>query len=187
MALKVISTGFSGLVIIEQKVHADSRGYFMESYNKKDFIDAGVNLEFVQDNQSSSAFGVIRGLHFQVPPYAQTKLVRVLHGVILDVVVDLRRSEPTFGRSFSVELSGDNKKQLLVPSGFAHGFSVLSKEAEIFYKCDQFYRPDHERGINYADPELAIDWGLRPDQVVVSEKDKFLPTLAEAIFSFERA
>ena len=185
MGVKAITTGFNGLLVLEPKVHADSRGYFMESFNKRDLLDAGIDVDFVQDNQSRSSFGVIRGLHFQVPPFAQIKLVRVLSGTILDVVVDLRQNEPTYSKSYSVELSGENKRQLLVPRGFAHGFAVLSKTAEVFYKCDQYYRPDHERGINYSDPELSIDWKLNADHVIVSDKDKLLPRLSDATYSFE--
>jgi dTDP-4-dehydrorhamnose 3,5-epimerase len=185
MALRVIQTGFNGLLIIEPKVHEDARGYFMESYNNRSFVEAGIDVEFVQDNQSRSSYGVIRGLHFQVAPYAQTKLVRVLTGTILDVVVDLRQNEPTFSKSFSVELSGENRKQLLVPKGFAHGFAVKSKTAEVFYKCDQYYSPGYERGINYADPELMIDWQLSPADIIVSDKDKLLPRLSKSTYSFE--
>jgi dTDP-4-dehydrorhamnose 3,5-epimerase len=185
MAVKLVSTGFKGLFIVEPKVHADSRGYFMESFNRKDLLEAGIDVDFVQDNQSRSSFGVIRGLHFQVAPFAQTKLVRVLTGTILDVVVDLRQPEPTFSRSFCLELSGDNKKQLLVPRGFAHGFAVISKDAEVFYKCDQYYHPEFERGINYSDPDLMIDWPLSADQIIVSDKDRSLPRLSEAGYTFE--
>lgn len=185
MAVNIITTDFKGLLVLEPRVHEDSRGYFMESYNRETFLEAGIDVVFIQDNQSSSAYGVVRGLHFQIPPYAQTKLVRVLSGTILDVVVDLRRTEPTFGKSYSLELSGENKRQLLVPGGFAHGFAVLSKRAEVFYKCDQYYRPAYERGINYADPELAIDWRLQKDQIIVSDKDKTLPVLAGLTSSFE--
>src|SRR5688572_25267884 len=147
--LKITASGFEGLLVVEPKVHEDSRGYFMESYNKERFFEAGIEVDFVQDNQSSSEFGVVRGLHFQIQPYAQGKLIRVLTGTILDVVVDLRKGETTFGKRFSLELSGENRKQLLIPRGFAHGFAVLSKRAEVLYKCDQYYRPAYERGINY--------------------------------------
>ena len=172
-----IETGFSGLLIFEPVVHEDSRGYFFEAFNKNDFEKADINVDFVQDNQSSSQFGVIRGLHYQLNPYAQTKLVRVLTGAILDVAVDIRIGSSTFGKSFVLELSAKNKKQLLVPKGFAHGFSVLSEKAEVFYKCDQFYNKDAEQGICYNDPLLKIDWKIPTDKMLVSEKDKTLPSL----------
>ena len=160
-------------------MHGDTRGYFFESYSLRDFTEAGMRTTFVQDNQSRSRYAVVRGLHFQVPPEAQAKLVRTLQGSILDVVVDLRRSQPSFGRSFAVELSSDNQRQLLIPRGFAHGFSVLSEYAEILYKCDAYYNPAFERGISYNDPALGIDWGLGDRQPVVSEKDKALPRLSD--------
>lgn len=185
MAFKIIHTEFRDLLVLEPRVHEDARGYFMESYNKEDFLKAGIDVNFVQDNQSSSAYGVVRGLHFQTPPFSQTKLVRVLMGAILDAVVDLRRGEPTFGKSFCIELSSQNRRQLLVPSGFAHGFAVLSSTAEVFYKCDQFYRPAFERGINYSDPHLMINWQLPPEAIQVSDKDRSLPLFKELEFSFE--
>ena len=163
--MQVIKTDFRDLIVLKPKVLGDERGYFMESYNREALLKEGIDIIFVQDNQSSSVKGVLRGLHFQNAPYAQTKLVRVLSGSILDVVVDLRKGEKTFGKYFSIELSSDNKKQLLVPKGFAHGFIVLSERAEVFYKCDKYYQPSAEGGIFYNDPALDIDWKL-PEQVV---------------------
>lgn len=180
-----IPTDFQGLFVYEPAVFEDSRGYFFESYNEKVFTDAGINNKWVQDNQSSSTYGVIRGLHYQLPPYAQTKLVRVLKGKILDVVVDIRKGSPTFGKSFSLVLSAKNKKQLLVPAGFAHGFSVLSKKAEVLYKCDGFYHKQSEGGIVYNDAELNIDWRIPAEEAIVSDKDKELPTFAQCNNTFE--
>ena len=164
-------TGFAGLVIFEPAVFEDSRGYFFESYNQDVFSQFGIKSEFVQDNQSSSEYGVIRGLHFQGPPHAQSKLIRVLSGRILDVGVDMRRGSATYGKVFSIELSGENKKQLYLPKGFAHGFSVLSDKAEVLYKCDAFYNKQSEQGILFNDPDLAIDWQIATDKRKVSEKD----------------
>jgi dTDP-4-dehydrorhamnose 3,5-epimerase len=168
-------TTLPGLIVIEPNIFPDSRGYFFEAYNERQFLDHGINIDFVQDNQSHSSYGVIRGLHFQVPPYAQTKLVRVLSGTIIDTVVDLRVGSPTFGESFSIELSAANHKQLLVPRGFAHGFSVVSEAADVLYKCDGYYHKDSERGILYNDPALSIDWKIPENKAVVSDKDKLLP------------
>lgn len=182
--MQVISTGFRDLFILEPKVLGDARGYFMESYNRKTLLDAGIDTHFVQDNQSSSKRGVLRGLHFQNVPHAQTKLVRVLSGSILDVAVDIRKHEPTFGKHFSIELSTENKKQLLIPKGFAHGFIVLSEQAEVFYKCDEFYSPKADGGIIYNDPSLGIDWRLKFNEFILSDKDKHHPQLAQANFNF---
>jgi dTDP-4-dehydrorhamnose 3,5-epimerase len=172
-------TEFAGLMIFEPVIYEDSRGHFFESYNEKVFLQHNINLRFVQDNQSSSSYGVIRGLHYQLPPHAQTKLVRVLRGTILDVVADVRSKSATYGRVFSVELSAENKKQLLIPPGFAHGFSVLSERADVFYKCDEFYHKESETGIRYNDPSLNINWKIPADKIVVSEKDRQLPLLSE--------
>lgn len=177
--MNVVATRFKDLFILEPKVFGDSRGYFVESYNKETLLKKGIDITFVQDNQSSSAKGVLRGLHFQRAPHAQTKLVRVLSGVVLDVVVDLRKNEPTYGQHFSVELTAENKKQLLVPKGFAHGFMVLSETAEVFYKCDEFYHPDSDGGIHYT--SIDLNWGA---DLVLSEKDKKLPHIREAKFDF---
>lgn len=180
-----IETGLPGLLVFEPMVFEDSRGYFYESYNQKIFGGAGIEHQFVQDNQSRSTYGVIRGLHYQVPPYAQAKLVRALVGSILDVVVDIRKGSPTFGKVFSIELSAANKKQLFVPAGFAHGFSVLSEVAEVMYKCDQFYSKASEQGIVYNDPALQIDWQIPLDKAIVSDKDLVLPVFAESVNPFE--
>ncbi|ULQ58171.1 dTDP-4-dehydrorhamnose 3,5-epimerase [Flavihumibacter rivuli] len=182
-----VETGFPRLLIYEPKIFGDDRGYFFESYNERTFRDNGIEIKFVQDNQARSTYGVVRGLHYQQPPYAQTKLIRVLEGVILDVVVDCRNGSPTFGKVFSLELSAANKKQLLVPKGFAHGYSVLSPTAEVIYKCDEFYNRESEGGVMYNDPFLAIDWGIQPPEMILSEKDKVLPLFhaIEQPFTFE--
>jgi dTDP-4-dehydrorhamnose 3,5-epimerase len=179
-----IKTDIPGLLVFEPNVFEDSRGYFFESYNEKTFRAEGIDIRWVQDNQSSSGYGVVRGLHYQLPPFAQSKLVRVLKGKILDVVVDIRKNSPTYGKVYVQKLSAKNKKQLFIPSGFAHGFSVLSKEAEVLYKCDNFYNKESEAGILYNDPALAIDWGIAEDDAVVSEKDLVLPPLATCKNSF---
>ncbi len=171
-------TDIPGLLVFEPNVLEDSRGYFFESYNETIFRQNGIDIRWVQDNQSSSTYGVIRGLHYQFPPFAQSKLVRVLKGKILDVVVDIRKGSPTYGKVFAQKLSAKNKKQLFIPAGFAHGFSVLSEKAEVLYKCDQFYKKENEAGIIYNDPELNIDWQIPADKAIVSEKDKSLPELA---------
>ncbi len=182
--MKIIKTKVPDLLIIEPKVFEDSRGYFFESYNKSAFEKENLNFDFVQDNQSKSGYGVIRGLHYQIEPYAQTKLVRVLSGKIFDVSVDIRKGSPTFGQWVGVELSDENKRQILVPKGFAHGFSVLSEIAVVFYKCDNFYRPEADRGINYRDRALNIDWKIEPEKAIVSEKDLKHPLLDEAEYNF---
>jgi dTDP-4-dehydrorhamnose 3,5-epimerase len=170
-----VKTIFPGLLIFEPLIYKDSRGYFFESYNKKTFSEDEIDIAFVQDNQASSVYGVVRGLHYQSDPFAQTKLIRVLTGTILDVVVDLRHGSPTYGKVYSIELSGENKKQLLIPQGFAHGYSVLSKTAEVFYKCDQYYNKESEGGIAYNDSALDIDWGIPAEKSIISEKDKLHP------------
>jgi dTDP-4-dehydrorhamnose 3,5-epimerase len=171
------TTNINGLLIYEPRVFEDSRGCFFEAYNEHTFQHQGIDIRFVQDNQSSSSYGVIRGLHYQLLPYAQSKLVRVLQGEILDVAVDIRKGSPTFGEIFSVELSAENKKQLLIPPGFAHGFSVLSRKAEVLYKCDNFYNKESEAGIIYNDPALKIDWKIPADKAIISDKDLMLPLL----------
>jgi dTDP-4-dehydrorhamnose 3,5-epimerase len=176
--MKFIETGFAQLLLFEPKVFGDSRGYFFESYNEKTFAENGIKIKFIQDNQSKSSYGVIRGLHFQKSPHAQTKLVRVLSGRILDVVVDLRKNADTYGKCYAVELSAENKRQLLVPKGFAHGFSVLSETAEVLYKCDAFYNKESEGGLLYSDPELKIDWKIPADKAIVSDKDLQQPLFA---------
>ena len=177
-------TDIPGLLIFEPKVMEDNRGYFFESYNEKIFQQEGVDIRWVQDNQSISSYGVIRGLHYQLHPHAQAKLLRVLHGNILDVVVDIRKDSPAYGKVFSIELSGVINKQLFIPEGFAHGFSVLSKKAVVLYKCDKFYNKDSEAGILYNDPMLSIDWKIPSDKVIVSEKDSHLPVLSDCKNNF---
>lgn len=180
-----IQTPLSNLLVFEPIVFEDSRGYFFEAYNEEVFAAAGVSNQFVQDNQSRSVYGVIRGLHYQLEPYAQAKLVRVLEGQILDVAVDIRKGSPTYGKHFSIELSAENKKQLLVPSGFAHGFSVLSEIAVVMYKCDRFYNKASEGGILYNDPALEIDWKISSADALVSDKDKALPLFTQSMNNFE--
>ena|SRR5688500_9729539 len=174
-----------GLIIIEPNVFADSRGYFFEAYNESVFRQHGVDYRFVQDNQSKSSYGVLRGLHYQLNPHAQAKLVRVLDGRILDVAVDIRKGSPTYGRHFSIELSSDNQKQLLVPEGFAHGFSVLSETAVVLYKCNNLYHKQSEAGIRYDDPFLNIDWKIEKGSALVSDKDRVLPEFAGCENNFE--
>ena len=174
--MNIETTFIPDLVVLAPTVFEDSRGYFFEAYNKVHLEKLGVTINFVQDNQSFSKKGTLRGLHYQNPPYAQTKLVRVLQGEIMDVAVDLRKDSPTYGKHFTIALSADNKKQLLIPQGFAHGFSVISETAVVMYKCDQFYNKESEGGIRFDDPTLAIDWQLRPEEVIVSEKDMLLPS-----------
>jgi dTDP-4-dehydrorhamnose 3,5-epimerase len=168
-------TAIKDLVIINPTLFNDERGYFFEAYNQAKFHENGIMYQFVQDNQSFSVRGVIRGLHLQINPFAQAKLVRVLQGEILDVAVDLRKDSATYGHHVSVVLSSENKKQLMVPHGFAHGFSVLSETASVLYKVDQVYNKESERGIRYDDPTLAIDWQVLPEGIIVSEKDLILP------------
>lgn len=178
--MNVIETAIEGVVIIEPRVFGDSRGYFFESYSKREF-DAKVRpVDFVQDNQSFSSHGVVRGLHFQRGEHSQSKLVRVIAGSVLDVAVDIRRGSPTFGKHVAVELSGENQRQLFVPRGFAHGFAVLSETALFQYKCDNLYCPESEGAIAYDDPALGIDWRIAPEDIVLSEKDKHHKRLAEA-------
>lgn len=170
-------TGIPGLLVVDVKLHRDERGYFMESYNKAAFQEAGLFYDFVQENQSSSVRGVLRGLHFQ-REHPQAKLVRVLQGQVFDVAVDLRRDSPCYGRWFGIELSGGNKRQLLIPRGFAHGFLVMSHEAEFSYLCDDLYHPGDEGGIIYNDPDLAIQWP-QAGELIISEKDRRLPLFAQ--------
>jgi dTDP-4-dehydrorhamnose 3,5-epimerase len=167
----VSNTGFEDLKVLEPRVFNDARGCFFESYNKKVFEENGLYYNFNQDNQSESIYGTIRGLHYQIPPYAQAKLVRVLRGTIIDIAVDLRKDKATFGKYFSIELSDINRKQLLIPVGFAHGFSVIGKDAIVSYKVDMLYNPSAERSIRYNDPRLNIDWNLPDDKIILSEKD----------------
>jgi dTDP-4-dehydrorhamnose 3,5-epimerase len=177
-------TSLPGVIIFEPAVYPDERGFFFESYNKRLFITHNISNEFVQDNQSYSVYGVIRGLHYQKEPHAQSKLVRVLHGEILDVVLDLRVGSPGFGKTYDVRLSADNKKQIFIPKGFAHGFSVLSETAIISYKCDQFYNKQSEAGIRFNDAVLNINWQIPPDKTLISEKDTLLPAFNLTISDF---
>jgi len=168
-------TPIEGLIIFEPQVWEDHRGYFFESYNRRTFEAAGISADFVQDNQARSTYGVLRGLHFQKPPFEQAKLVRVTEGAVFDVAVDLRPDSPTRGRWYGVELSAENKRQLFVPRGFAHGYVVLSPVAEFCYKCDNFYAKDHDGGIRFDDPTLQIEWPINLQDAVLSEKDLALP------------
>lgn len=177
-------TEFPGLLIFEPKVFEDNRGYFFESYNQRLFSGSGVEINFVQDNQAISSFGIVRGLHYQMAPFAQTKLIRVLSGKIIDVAVDIRKNSPSYGKAYAIELSAENKKQLLVPKGFAHGYSVISDTAEVFYKCDAFYNKESEGGISWNDSSLNIDWKIPVDKVIVSEKDDHYPTLGNGKNNF---
>lgn len=179
-----ITTNIPGLLVVEPKIFADNRGYFLESYNEAEFARQGITLKFVQDNESSSRYGVIRGLHYQLPPFAQTKLIRVLEGAILDVAVDIRKGSPAYGKSFSIELSAENKKQLYIPAGFAHGFSVISEKAVVFYKCDSFYNKESEGGIRFDDPQLNIDWKIPAGKEIISDKDKLMPSFADCKNTF---
>lgn len=185
--MEITATALQGLYIIKPKIFSDQRGYFYESFNEKKLSEGGLKFRFVQDNQSKSAYGVIRGLHYQLEPYAQTKLVRVLSGKIRDIAVDIRKGSPTFGKSYSLDLSCENKLQLLVPKGFAHGFSVLSETAVVLYKTDDYYMPSAERGIFYNDEILAINWGLKPGEEIVAERDKAFPRLDKAEMNFNFA
>lgn len=170
--MKVTDLELDGLKLIEPRVFGDERGYFFESYNRAAFSQAGIDVEFVQDNQSCSSRGVVRGLHFQLPPYTQAKLIRVLSGRIFDVVVDIRAGSPTFGRYHGIELDGESHRQLYVPHGFAHGFSVLSECAVISYKCDNLYSPEYQRGIRPDDPALGIDWRIDVRKAILSVRDR---------------
>lgn len=174
--MNIEQTFIKDLVLLTPKIFEDDRGYFFESYNKSKLSDLGIHIDFVQDNQSFSQKGTLRGLHYQNPPFAQTKLLRVLQGEIMDVAVDLRKDSPTFGKQYGVILSSENKKQLLIPQGFAHGFSVLSETAVVLYKCDQYYHKQSEGGIRYDDATLNIDWGMDLKEAIVSEKDAILPS-----------
>lgn len=182
--VKIIKSEIPDLLVIEPDIFEDTRGYFFESYNKKRFIEAGLDIPFVQDNESRSEFGVIRGLHYQLAPFAQSKLVRVIEGEIMDIAVDIRRKSPAFGKWSGMKLSAENKKQLFVPKGFAHGFSVLSKFAIVLYKCDTYYNPEAERGIIFNDPDLKIDWGLDQTKAIVTLKDQDHPLCREAEINY---
>jgi len=182
--MQVKNTFIPGIVIIEPQVFEDSRGYFFESYHKSRYAKHGITGDFTQDNESKSAYGVIRGLHYQLEPYAQAKLVRVIDGKVFDVAVDIRENSPTFGKWFGIELSSNNKKQLFIPRGFAHGFSVLSETAIFAYKCDNVYNREAERALNFADKQLSIDWNLQKSEQIISEKDLQAPLFSEAEKNF---
>ena len=177
--MNVIKTDIQGVVIIEPKVFGDHRGYFFESFSEKDFASAVGEVKFVQDNESKSCHGVLRGLHFQKPPHAQAKLVRVVKGRVLDVAVDLRKGSPTFGKHVAVELTEENHRQLFIPRGFAHGFAVLSDEAVFQYKCDNYYAPQSEGSVLWNDPDIGIEWGIPSEDVMLSEKDRNAPLLKD--------
>ena len=180
--MNVIKTKIEGVVIIEPSVFRDDRGYFFESFSQQRFNELVAPVTFVQDNESRSTYGVLRGLHFQKPPYAQSKLVRVVKGVVLDVAVDLRKDSPTFGQYEQVLLSEDNKRQFFIPQGLAHGFVVLSPEAVFQYKCDNYYAPQAEGSVRWDDPQININWQLPLGDILLSEKDKKAPLLAELTF-----
>lgn len=183
--MKYIQTEIAGLWIIEPKVLSDSRGYFMESFKQEVFNQNVGKVDFIQENESGSSRGVLRGLHYQLAPYSQAKLVRVIEGTVLDVAVDLRNGSPTFGKYMAVELSGQNKRQFYIPQGFAHGFHVLSERAVFTYKVDNPYMPSHERSLRFDDPQIGIDWQITdPENVILSEKDKNAPLLAEADINY---
>lgn len=182
--MNVIETKIKDLYIIEPRVFGDDRGYFFECYQKERYEDVGIKANFIQDNEAFSTYGVVRGLHYQLGPYAQAKLVRVIKGKVLDVAIDLRLGSPTFGQYEAVELSEENKRQFYVPRGFAHGYSVLSETAIFAYKCDNLYSPENERGINLNDTSLGIDWGIPVDKQLISAKDKILPDLKNAEINF---
>lgn len=184
-SMEVIKTDIEGVVIIEPRIFRDDRGYFYESFSQREFEEKVCKTTFVQDNQSKSSYGVLRGLHFQKPPYCQNKLVRCIKGAVLDVAVDLRKGSPTFGKHVAVELTEENHRQLFVPRGFAHGFAVLSEEAVFQYKCDNFYNKESEGAIAWDDPELAIDWRIPADKALLSEKDKLNKGIKEADFLFD--
>lgn len=183
--MNIIHTEIPDVLIVEPRVFGDSRGYFFESFSERRFKELVADVDFVQDNESKSSFGVVRGLHFQKPPYTQAKLVRVVKGKVLDVAVDLRKGSPTYGKYVSVEISEDNHRQVFIPKGFAHGFAVLSEEAVFQYKCDAYYEPKSEGAIAWNDPDLNIDWKLMPEQVLLSDKDRNHPCMKDFDSPFE--
>lgn len=183
--MEVIKTDIEGVVIIEPRIFKDERGYFYESFSQREFEEKVCKTTFVQDNQSKSSYGVLRGLHFQKPPHCQSKLVRCIKGAVLDVAVDIRKGSPTFGKHVAVELTEENHRQLFVPRGFAHGFAVLSEEAVFQYKCDNFYCKESEGAIAWNDPEIGIDWRVPAEEVILSEKDKLSKCIAKADYLFD--
>jgi len=179
--MEVKTTAIEGVFVIEPRVFGDERGYFFESFNEREFCEkTGIDVKFVQDNESRSRYGVLRGLHFQKAPYEQAKLVRVVKGRVLDVAVDIRKGSPTFGKYTAVELTGDNHRQCFIPRGFAHGFCVLSEEAVFQYKCDEYYHPEAEDAIAWDDPDIAIEWPIPANDIILSEKDKHHPRLRDS-------
>lgn len=183
--MEIIKTDIEGLLIIKPQIFKDSRGYFFESFSQREFNEKVAPIQFVQDNESCSTYGVMRGLHFQKPPYSQSKLVRCVKGRVLDVAVDIRKGSPTYGKHIAIELSAENHLQLFIPKGFAHGFAVLSKEAIFQYKCDEFYTPQSEGGIQLMDESLGINWPISTDDAILSDKDKIYPKLSEIISDFD--
>jgi dTDP-4-dehydrorhamnose 3,5-epimerase len=182
--MNILDTPLEGVKIVEPDVFSDSRGYFFESYNREKMMKSGMENNFIQDNESLSSYGVVRGLHYQLEPFSQAKLVRVVSGAVFDVALDLRKGSTTFGQWFGIELSGENKRQLFIPKGFAHGFSVLSQTAVFSYKCDNQYNKAAERAIRYSDPFLNIDWRISGEQQIVSDKDMLAPLFSEAEINF---
>ena len=183
--MEILKTAIEGIVIIEPKIFRDARGYFFESFSMREFKEKVAPVTFVQDNESYSSYGVIRGLHFQKPPYTQAKLVRVIKGAVLDIAVDIRKGSPTYGQHVAVELTAENHRQLFIPHGFAHGFSVLSEEVLFQYKCDNYYAPQSEGGILWNDPCLGIDWRIPAEKAILSEKDFKHPLFKDYVSDFE--
>jgi len=184
MSFNIIDTGFEGLKIIETKRFKDHRGYFFESFSKKNLSESGLDFDFIQDNVSSSKKGVLRGLHYQLNPMAQSKLLTVLSGRIMDIAVDIRKKSPTFGKYFSMEISSDDNWMIFIPKGFAHGFAAFTDETVILYKCDNYYSPEHERGIIYNDPDLKIDWKVSYNDFIIAKRDLSFPAFSEAENNF---
>ena len=183
--MEIIKTDIEGLIIIKPQIFKDSRGYFFESFSQREFNEKVTPIQFVQDNESCSSYGVMRGLHFQKPPYTQSKLVRCVKGSVLDVAIDIRKGSPTYGKHVAVELSAENHLQFFIPKGFAHGYAVLSKEAIFQYKCDEFYTPQSEGGIQLMDESLGINWPISADDAILSDKDKKYPKLSEITSDFD--
>ena len=183
--MNIIRTEIPDVVIVEPRVFGDNRGYFFESCSERDFVSQVRKVRFVQDNESRSSYGVVRGLHYQKPPFSQSKLVRVISGKVLDVAVDMRKGSPTYGKHVAVELSGENKRQMFIPRGFAHGFAVLSDDVVFQYKCDNFYAPSSEGAVAWDDPELGIEWGVPQAKVVLSDKDRSHPLFKDVESCFD--
>ena len=183
--MEIIKTDIEGVIIIKPQIFKDSRGYFFESFSQREFNEKVTPIQFVQDNESCSSYGVMRGLHFQKPPYSQSKLVRCVKGSVLDVAIDIRKGSPTYGKHVAIELSAENHLQFFIPKGFAHGYAVLSKEAIFQYKCDEFYTPQSEGGIQLMDESLGINWPISADDAILSDKDKKYPKLSEITSDFD--